>query len=500
MFASPRRAARVQSVRIEALEGRQLLSAQPWAFFAHLIGQDAVAQAYPALTGRGETVVSIDSGVDYNHPVLGGGFGPGHKVEAGWDFASNDPNPFCDTFAHGTAGAGIMAGNHYVFGGTQNQGIVPDANIIALRVGSQVGIRSAMDWVIANRTRYNIVAVNFTDFGGAPFANYNGEISTLYNSGVFVTTPAGNGGPGQYVYGANESFTVGGIGHNDHLTSFSARGPNLDMVAPADGVTVPYYDVVHHKSIVTDAGQGTSWAAPYVAGAAAMIKEINPRFSVGQIQAILKDSGHNVYDSVSNRNYKRLDLLAAVKLAYSRAGVATAHRVAPAPSRPAAPVPARPVTPPPASPAPRPGAVPAPARPTPFSTKPITAAAKPATPKASPAAPATQPAVKVPHLARRYTGTRSTSLGVTDSFRLTILRQRAGRLTGQFAAGGHTFAVTGQVSANGTFAVTFTDEAGQPNYLGGSIGKGGKRLTGQYVQHSGGRTVAWGTFGARRTA
>lgn len=305
---------------LETLEGRAMMSGTPWAFFAHLIGQDAVAQNYPGLTGKGETVVVIDQGVDYNHPVLGGGFGAGHKVIAGWDFAGRDGNPFCDTNAHGTAVAGIIAGNNYTCKGTQNQGIVPGANIIALRQNSQAGIKAAFDWVIANRTKYNIVAVDFTDPGSAPHADYNPEIKTLYNAGVFVATPAGNGGPSQFVWGDPNDFTVGGVGHNDKLTSFSARGAAVDMVAPADGVTIPYYDIRTGMHVVTDIGQGTSWAAPYVTGAAAMIKQINPKFTPGQIMSILKDSGHGVYDTTSKRTYSRLDLLAAVKLAYARSG------------------------------------------------------------------------------------------------------------------------------------------------------------------------------------
>ena len=36
------------------------------------------------------SVAIIDTGIDYNNPALGGGFGPGHRVIAGWDFANND--------------------------------------------------------------------------------------------------------------------------------------------------------------------------------------------------------------------------------------------------------------------------------------------------------------------------------------------------------------------------------------------------------------------------
>src|SRR5258706_13836184 len=91
----------------EALEGRQLLSTAPWGAQAKLIGQDLVAAQFPTLTGAGESIAMIYSGIDYNHPSLGGGWG--NKVIAGWDFASNDSNPLSDTDANGT-GTPAMAG------------------------------------------------------------------------------------------------------------------------------------------------------------------------------------------------------------------------------------------------------------------------------------------------------------------------------------------------------------------------------------------------------
>ena len=45
------------------------------------------------------TVAVIDTGVDYNNPALGGGFGPGAKVIAGYDFADNSTNPMATCLA-----------------------------------------------------------------------------------------------------------------------------------------------------------------------------------------------------------------------------------------------------------------------------------------------------------------------------------------------------------------------------------------------------------------
>src|SRR5262249_36127687 len=86
---------------IECLESRLFLATAPWGTYPHLIKQDAAISDYPNIKGAGEAVAVIDTGIDYRHPALGGGFGPGHKVIAGYDFADNDDDPM-DTDGHGT--------------------------------------------------------------------------------------------------------------------------------------------------------------------------------------------------------------------------------------------------------------------------------------------------------------------------------------------------------------------------------------------------------------
>src|SRR4051794_39142076 len=71
----------------------------------------ANARSQLGLTGSGQTVAIIDSGIGYDHVALGGGLGSSQKVVGGWDFAENDSNPYDDGPAgfHGTHVAGIVA-------------------------------------------------------------------------------------------------------------------------------------------------------------------------------------------------------------------------------------------------------------------------------------------------------------------------------------------------------------------------------------------------------
>ncbi|KAG0165509.1 hypothetical protein DFQ30_008369 [Apophysomyces sp. BC1015] len=85
------------------------------------------------LTGKDMLVCILDSGIDYDHPALGGGFGPGHRVSVGSDTADGKPTPMdsCQigtngASGHGTHVAGISAGK----GASKSFiGVAPEANI-----------------------------------------------------------------------------------------------------------------------------------------------------------------------------------------------------------------------------------------------------------------------------------------------------------------------------------------------------------------------------------
>jgi hypothetical protein len=329
------RGSRSRCVWIEGLERRELFSGEPWAPAAKLIGQDLAVAHYPKLTGAGEAIAVIDSGVDYKHPSLGGGFGSGKKVEAGWDFMSNDGDPMSDTFAHGTGTAGVIAADHYVYNGYQNQGIAPGVKIIALRENSTAGTKAALDWVFNNRIKYNIVAVNFVDFGGSTGTAYAEVLKKLIAQGVFVSHPSGNGGSAADTRDALApgDFSVGSVNFSDKISTFTQRGPAMSLLAPGEHVTIPWYDVATKKSIYEDEADGTSWASPAVVATAALLKQIDSSFTPAQMMQIMQDSGTPIYDSVSKLTYKRLNLDAALTLAYQRKGQA-ATPVPPLPSAP----------------------------------------------------------------------------------------------------------------------------------------------------------------------
>ena len=116
------------------------------------------------------SVAVIDTGVDYNNAALGGGFGPGDKVIAGYDFADNTSNPIATTSQHGTAIAGLIGSTPLLIwacaGGQYRWPHVTDNTNTA----SLTSIANALQWVINNHSEYNITSVNMSLSDGGNYA------------------------------------------------------------------------------------------------------------------------------------------------------------------------------------------------------------------------------------------------------------------------------------------------------------------------------------------
>ncbi|MFD9566097.1 S8 family serine peptidase [Streptomyces sp. NPDC059994] len=151
--------------------------------------------------GRGTTVAVLDSGVDYTHPDLGGGFGKGHKVVGGYDFANGDADPMDDN-GHGTHVAGIIAGRAAEQGGVT--GVAPGASILAYKVMDDAGegytsdIVAGMEAAIdpANPHRADVVNMSLGGYGDGTDP-LGAAATAATKAGVVVVASAGNEGPGR---------------------------------------------------------------------------------------------------------------------------------------------------------------------------------------------------------------------------------------------------------------------------------------------------------------
>ena len=330
-----------------------LLTGTPTAFDP-IVGAAAARQEY-GVDGTGMTVAVIDTGVDYNNPALGGGFGPGAKVVAGYDFATNTPDPMATDSQHGTAVAGLIGSDD-----PNDLGVAPGVNIVALRVtgsddtASLSSIASALQWVVNNHSQYNITVVNMSLSDGGNYAQNwfaqdggAGEqitnlIAQLGAMNIPVVSATGNNFTGQQGEGFTAivagviSVTATDISGDQllpdaqRLGAVTGMGTMTDLAAPGEGMVAPTGDS-GYSSV-----EGTSFATPLVTGAVVLLQQIyQARFgtlpTVNQVTQWLEQGSDPIYDPVTGLTIGRLDIPKAAALIPSATS-------SPAPAAASAPV------------------------------------------------------------------------------------------------------------------------------------------------------------------
>lgn len=285
--------------------------------------------------GTGVAVAIVDTGIDYTHPMLGGGAFPNTKVIGGRDFGNNDADPRPGTedpsLMHGTGCAGIAAGS---LGNTGDYigGVAYNAKIYALRVDGMAqgwmdaGLAS-LDWCVThkndNPNNPILVCSNSWGLHNTPFTNtcdsFSAAMTTAINNavsaGITVLFASGNDGfcsatsfPscisnalsvgavydasfGNYMNCVDPNSCVGTPNNlcldpanpklftdattADRVTSYSNAASYLDILAPSHNAYTP--DIVgtgglNPEGDYYDSFGGTSAACPYGAGAVAALQ------------------------------------------------------------------------------------------------------------------------------------------------------------------------------------------------------------------------------------
>ncbi|MEP7039766.1 MAG: S8 family serine peptidase, partial [Acidobacteriota bacterium] len=315
---------------------------------ASMRSQAATAnRAAYTLDGSGVGVAIVDSGMLANHKDFTNASGAS-RIVFSKNFVTTSTTTD-DDYGHGTHVAGIAAGNSTI-DSSAYRGIAPNANIINLKVldgqgsGQSSWLLNALQWLIENRTTYNIRVVNLS-LGGLAIDSYtndpvNRKVQELTALGVLVVAAAGNEGKnvlGQKLYGHIHSpgndpsaLTVGAVNtmqtdsrSDDVMATFSSHGPTRsfytdsrdvkvydnamkpDLVAPGNKVVssrakatstlatqFPLLQIVLPASTpATEAlmtMSGTSMATPAVSGAAALLFQVNPNLTPQMVKMILE--------------------------------------------------------------------------------------------------------------------------------------------------------------------------------------------------------------------
>ncbi|KAF9333772.1 hypothetical protein BG006_003181 [Podila minutissima] len=187
------------------------------------------------LAGHGVKVGIIDTGVDYTHEALGSCYGPGCKVQFGYDFVDpyrREAAGGYDCVGHGTHVAGIIAGKSAA---SNFFGVAPEATLGAYRV-FPCGGNSKDDVIIAalEKAYYDgMDVVNLSLGGGSSWANtaLSKAAGNLANLGVVVVAAIGNdGGQGLFEVSSpsinSAAISVGSFEGAGYLSNYFQVGVN----------------------------------------------------------------------------------------------------------------------------------------------------------------------------------------------------------------------------------------------------------------------------------
>lgn len=191
--------------------------------------------------------------------VLGGVLGNGDEPDSGerpdWD----------DCNGHGTHVAGSVGGTTY--------GVAKNATLHAVRVldcdgsGSTADVIAGVDWVTAN---FELPSVANMSLGGGASRALDEAVANAVNKGLTMVVAAGNETQDACeVSPAREAsaITVGASTIRDERAGFSNYGKCLDIFAPGAEIVSAW----HEGDSATKELQGTSMAAPHVAGVVALL-------------------------------------------------------------------------------------------------------------------------------------------------------------------------------------------------------------------------------------
>jgi subtilisin len=303
-------------------------------------------------TGNGTVVAILDTGVDKNHPFVRGrvveeacfssnnaGFGATSVCPGGGtsSFAPGSGMP-CDAAIndcdHGTHVAGIAAGSGSAF-----SGVAKGASIMAVQVFSRLDnpafcgssdpcigaftsdILAALERVYDRRSAHNFASVNLSLGSGAATTNCDDDfrktiIDLLRAANIATVVASGNEGFTDAIAFPScisTAVSVGSTGDGsggatvDVVSSFSNSASFLSLLAPG---------AVINSSVTPGTGfqnlQGTSMAAPHIAGAFALLKEAGPSLTVTEMLSGLQSTGLAVLDARNGITTPRIRILDAL--------------------------------------------------------------------------------------------------------------------------------------------------------------------------------------------
>jgi len=275
--------------------GDPLADSKPWPFLI-----TRLPSAWQLVTGDpGVTIAIVDTGVSPHEDLP--------TLLPGWDFLNGDADA-SDDHGHGTAVAGVLAslaGN-----GQGSAGVCWSCTVLPVKAlgpdgyGTWSAVATGITWAADQGA--DVINLSL----GAPGASATVKTAVEYarSRGAIVVAAAGNAGSTTPFYPADFPgvLAVAASDETDTLYSFSNRGSWVELSAPGCASTVSLGGGWSEFC-------GTSAAAPFVSGLAALARSLAPTAGAGQLEAALLATAHPVAGVSAGRIDARaaLDALAA---------------------------------------------------------------------------------------------------------------------------------------------------------------------------------------------
>ncbi|MBB1343628.1 S8 family serine peptidase [Pseudoalteromonas sp. SR45-6] len=328
-----------------------------WHYYEQAGGLN-LPTAWDTATGSGVTVAVLDTGyrphIDLNANILPGydmisdtfvandggardsdARDPGDAVSTG---ECGNNNSAQGSSWHGTHVAGTVAA--VTNNGEGVAGVAYDAKVVPVRVLGKCGgltsdIADGIIWasggsvsgVPANANPADVINMSLGGSGSCSSTTQN-AINQARNNGTVIVIAAGNDNDNANNYNpgnCNGVVNVASVGRNGGRAYYSNYGTSIDVAAPGgaqsfandsegvlsthnSGSSSPSSDSYHYS-------QGTSMAAPHVAGVAALIKQAKPTATPDEIESILKSSTRSFPATCNNCGTGIVDAAAAVAAA-----------------------------------------------------------------------------------------------------------------------------------------------------------------------------------------
>lgn len=284
----------------------------------------------PDAWGHGEgspdvIVAVIDSGVDTSHPALKDAILP-RGDDDDWNFASDGALVPDDEIGHGTFIAGVLVGS----GALSIQGVCRGCRLLPLKVplsgetASYARRRDAILYALSRVPAGKRLVISLSWKTSGDVGLIRDAIATAVERGAVVVCSAGNwpdhADQPHYPSDYPSVLSVGAIGPDGARCAYSFHGKEVDFGAPGgSGARDPAENIL---SAAIGGGAradfGTSFAAPHVAGVAALILSQDPTLSPDEVRAIMAAAATPARDPGLGAGL--IDCGAAVRAAAARAG------------------------------------------------------------------------------------------------------------------------------------------------------------------------------------